>query len=206
MSSEATSPSTSPSTGGLNWLSVQRVLVLAADQPEAVEPALGALRTSLPQAEVDLAFANTVSAPIAAIHCWPYLENGIDEQHQALEWMRQQQFDAAFVFCSPNHSPFALAYLCYLAGIPVRVGMSREFGGKVLSHCFDPPDQMELVNPHLHLLEAAGIKTERRGQRAAGESGSLLLSSHSSLKAKAEGRGRRVEGSPANAVPAARRL
>lgn len=160
------SEAVSPSNGGIDWFSLRQVLVLAADASQAVEPAVAALRAALPEAAVTLVFANTESAPIPAIRCWPYLESGIDEQHQALGWMRQQQFDAAFVFCPPDHSPFALAYLCYLAGIPIRVGLSREFGGKVLSHCFDPPDPMEPVNPHLHLLRVAGIEADDRRQRA----------------------------------------
>lgn len=59
---------------------------------------------------------------------------------RAIAWLRQQQFDAAVIFTAPGQSPYTLGYLCYLAGIPIRIGQSYEFGGQVLSHCSPPPD------------------------------------------------------------------
>ena len=58
----------------------------------------------------------------------------------AIAWLRQQQFDAAVILTAPDQSPYTLGYLCYLAGIPIRIGHSHEFGGQVLSHCSPPPD------------------------------------------------------------------
>lgn len=60
--------------------------------------------------------------------------------HRAIAWLRQQQFDAAVIFTAPGQSPYTLGYLCHLAGIPIRIGQSHEFGGQVLSHCSPPPD------------------------------------------------------------------
>lgn len=59
---------------------------------------------------------------------------------KAVNWLRQQQFDAALILTVPGQSPYTLGYLCYLAGIPVRVGRSLEFGGQVLTHCWEPQD------------------------------------------------------------------
>ncbi len=47
--------------------------------------------------------------------------------------LREYAFDAAVIFTNPRESPYALAYICYLAGIPIRIGQSQEFGGGVLS-------------------------------------------------------------------------
>lgn len=47
--------------------------------------------------------------------------------------LRSDAFDAAVIFTNPRESPYALAYICYLAGIPIRIGQSQEFGGGVLS-------------------------------------------------------------------------
>ncbi|WP_035994327.1 glycosyltransferase family 9 protein [Leptolyngbya sp. KIOST-1] len=58
---------------------------------------------------------------------------------QAIAWLRHQQFDAAVILTAPGQSPYTLGYLCYLAGIPIRIGQSHEFGGQVLSHCSPPP-------------------------------------------------------------------
>jgi ADP-heptose:LPS heptosyltransferase len=47
--------------------------------------------------------------------------------------LRQRVFDAAVICTHPGESPYPLAYICYLAGIPIRIGQSQEFGGGVLS-------------------------------------------------------------------------
>lgn len=52
----------------------------------------------------------------------------------AIAWLRQQQFNASVILNGPDQSPYSLGYLCYLAGIPIRLGDSYEFGGQVLSH------------------------------------------------------------------------
>jgi len=52
-----------------------------------------------------------------------------------VDWLRQQRFAAALILTAPGQSPYTLGYLCYLAGIPIRVGRSQEFGGQVLTHC-----------------------------------------------------------------------
>jgi ABC-type transporter Mla MlaB component len=72
--------------------------------------------------------------------------------------LRQQKFDAAIVFTDPGQSPYALAYLCYLAGIAIRLGQSQEFGGGVLSTRITPPlTTVSLVEYHRHLLDQAGL-------------------------------------------------
>jgi ADP-heptose:LPS heptosyltransferase len=52
--------------------------------------------------------------------------------------LRQYAFDTSIIFTNARESPFSLAYICYLAGIPIRIGQSQEFGGGVLSHCVHP--------------------------------------------------------------------
>ncbi len=47
-------------------------------------------------------------------------------------------FDAMIAFTSFSQTPYPLGYAAYLAGIPVRVGESGEFGGSVLSHPVGP--------------------------------------------------------------------
>jgi ADP-heptose:LPS heptosyltransferase len=77
---------------------------------------------------------------------------------QLIEMIREFSFDASIIFTHPLESPFSLGYLSYLAGIPIRLGQSQEFGGGVLSHCVKP--LIEPVSPaeyNLHLLESAGF-------------------------------------------------
>ncbi|PZV07414.1 MAG: hypothetical protein DCF32_07330 [Leptolyngbya sp.] len=99
------------------------------------------LRAMVPEAELTVVesrqVASWLSADEATLVDWP----------QAISWLRQGGFDAAIMLTAPGQSPYTLGYLCYLAGIPIRVGQSGEFGGQVLSHCA-PPDQDDdaLVN------------------------------------------------------------
>lgn len=48
---------------------------------------------------------------------------------------RLRGYDAAVVLGAPGEAPWGAAYLLYLAGVPVRVGRSAEFGGSLLSRC-----------------------------------------------------------------------
>lgn len=43
--------------------------------------------------------------------------------------------DAAVLLTAPGEAPWGPAYLLYLAGVPVRIGRSAEFGGALLSRC-----------------------------------------------------------------------
>ncbi len=54
-----------------------------------------------------------------------------------IELLKAEQFDAAIILPHEQRSPYPMAYLCYFAEIPVRIGMSCEFGGGVLSQCVE---------------------------------------------------------------------
>lgn len=111
---------------------LQHVLVFTQTQTQS--SVLAELQPLLPQAHL------TVVDPAQA--SWLLLSESqapIDWQ-RAIAWLRQQQFDAALILTLPGQSPYTLGYLCYLAGIPIRIGHSHEFGGQVLSHCSPPPD------------------------------------------------------------------
>jgi ADP-heptose:LPS heptosyltransferase len=75
-----------------------------------------------------------------------------------LEQIRSQRYDAAFIFTSFAQSPYPPAYLCYMAGIPIRIGQSKEFGGSVLSHWKKSvPDEVHQVDRNLSLVVFAGL-------------------------------------------------
>jgi hypothetical protein len=76
--------------------------------------------------------------------------------HATIQWIQDQRVDAAIVFAKRGRSPYIWAYRCYLAGVPMRIGLSREFGGQVLSHCIAPPESSTL-DPHLYLLQTCGL-------------------------------------------------
>ena len=159
-------------------------------------PAVRELKRHYPEARLTL-LASPAGASVAGL--LPWLDDVIVEraawqdissepamdqpaQHALIEKLAAQRFDAAFIFTSFRQSPYPPAYVCYLAGIPVRVAQSREFGGAILSHWVDPvADQTHQTERNLHLLEAVGVPVanrdlELRIPEQAVESTGLLLS------------------------------
>lgn len=107
---------------------VKRLLVVADDLPAVI---LTDLQAALPHAEmICLAFAEVEFS---------------------------KEFEAAIVLTAPGQSPYPVAYRCYLAGIPIRVGQSIEFGGGVLSHCIEPIETDDPIAHHWHLLRSIGL-------------------------------------------------
>ena len=57
-----------------------------------------------------------------------------DREIAAIETLRERNFDAAIIFTSYKQSALPAAYLCYLAGIPLRAAGSFEGPGSLLTH------------------------------------------------------------------------
>jgi hypothetical protein len=75
--------------------------------------------------------------------------------------LRGRGYDAAVIVTSFSQSPWPVAYLCRLAEVPLRIGMSKEFGGAGLTHWVPaPPDEMYQVDRSLHLLGRVGVPPE----------------------------------------------
>jgi ADP-heptose:LPS heptosyltransferase len=55
-------------------------------------------------------------------------------ERELIESLAERHFDAAIIFTSFSQTPHVPAYACLLAGIPLRAGESKEFGGRVLTH------------------------------------------------------------------------
>jgi ADP-heptose:LPS heptosyltransferase len=165
------------------WKSVQSVAVLYWGDLELVAQLYPALQ-ELCQALLNVSISLLVPYSVQEINCFIDSVNVISLQSQMsvssasdelnaadiknhtvqtsfttlMRVLQQQKFDAAIVFTNPGQSPYALAYLCYLAGIPLRLGQSQEFGGRVLSTCIvPPPTPVSLSDHHLHLLHQAGL-------------------------------------------------
>jgi hypothetical protein len=104
------------------------------------------------------------TVPHSAILTWNGTEYVLDHQKistplDLIQILRQRAFQAAVIFTQPHQSCYSLAYLCYLAGIPIRVGQSMEFAGGVLSHWIKPiADPVSPVDYHLHLLKSCDLE------------------------------------------------
>lgn len=154
---------------------LRRVLAVRLDNVGDVvmlAPALRALKRALPEAGLALLCspAGSQVAPllpwvddvIVRRVSWQDASGALPQDPQRefdLVWtLRTRRYDAAFVFTSWAQSPHPPAYVCYLAGIPVRVGESKEFAGSILSHAVPTlPDEAHQVDRNLHLVTAVGV-------------------------------------------------
>lgn len=149
-----------------DWREVDCVLVIQLDPVDAVLPALQTLRQALPNTKITLMTAanNHHSLPVdnrLIYGTWqditsPQSLNQTQVQ-ELTDQIRRHQFDAVVIFNSSFQSPYPLAYLCYLAGVPIRLGQSKEFGGSVLSHWVKSPSDQNPIDRHLFLLESVGL-------------------------------------------------
>lgn len=162
------------------WRHVRRLLVIRLDNIGdlvLLSPSLRTLRESLPQAAITLMVspAGSQVAPLLPwiddmlVHraIWQDISGALPqsaEREMALvEDLRTRRFDAAVIFTSFSQSPYPPAHMCYLAGIPIRLGQSKEFGGNVLSQWIKPlPDETHQAERNLSLLEAAGFSVTNR--------------------------------------------
>jgi ADP-heptose:LPS heptosyltransferase len=73
---------------------------------------------------------------------------------------RMRGYDAVVISTSFSQSPWPAAYAAYLAGVGVRIGQSREFGGSLLTHWVLPAaddEQAHQVDRSLRMVAAAGV-------------------------------------------------
>lgn len=162
------------------WHEVRRVLVIRLDNIGDVVmlgPALRTLRANLPAATITL-MASLAGSQVAALLPWVddvlvyrtvwqdasgTLSVDPAREQALIVDIHTRKFDAAIIFTSFSQSPYPPAYVAYLAGIPLRVGQSKEFGGGVLSHWVKSgPDAMHQVDRNLFLLESIGFPVAER--------------------------------------------
>lgn len=147
------------------WRQLRHLLLFAADEgdPATLQPALDRLRQALSETrltlwtrEEHLASAGQLAGPAKVLggpRAW------LTEPDPLIALIREEAVDAALIFSAPECSPYTPAYICYLAGVPVRIGQSLEFGGRVLSHQVRPAfPLLAAAEHHLHLVEEAGLE------------------------------------------------
>lgn len=161
----------------IDWSAVDAVLVVRADNLGDVislTPALRSLRQSLSQARIDL-LTSPVGATLSGVlpdvdTVWaadvPWQQvgdagGGTDPSAvlKLAERIRENRYDVLVVSTSFSQSPWPAAMLGLMAGVPIRIGHSREFGGNLLTHWYwSLPPGTHQVDRNVQLLAAAGIE------------------------------------------------
>lgn len=163
-----------------DWLRARNILAIRPDNIGDVimlGPALRAIKETSPGARITL-LASTGGASAAPLLPWlddviPWRTLWQDLGHLAFDPARERQlidtlatrrFDAALCFTSFSQSPQPPGYVCYLAGIPLRAGESKEFGGRVLTTELRgaTADEEHQVERNLRLVEALGFVARDR--------------------------------------------
>ncbi len=163
-----------------DWLRARNLLVIRPDNLGDVimlGPALRAIKETSPRARITL-LASTGGASAAPLLPWideviPWRTLWQDLGHLTFDPARERQlintlaerhFDAAICFTSFSQSPHPPGYVCYLAGIPLRAGESKEFGGGVLTTELRgvTAEEEHQVERNLRLVEALGFVARDR--------------------------------------------
>ncbi|HVH21272.1 MAG TPA: glycosyltransferase family 9 protein [Pseudonocardia sp.] len=158
----------------IDWPGLARLLVVRPDNLGDVlmtGPALAALRAAAPNARIDLLAgpAGATAGPLlpeldgvlVGQVSWQRLEpqpGGGPPDRALVDELRARDYTAAVILTSFSQSPWPAGYVCQLAGIPVRAGLSKEFGGAGLTHWVPAPDDgMHQVDRSLYLLDRLGV-------------------------------------------------
>ena len=162
------------------WLAAKNILVIRLDNIGDVlmlGPALRAVKETSPYARITLlaspagATAMTLLPWIDDVMVWRPIWQDVGgrmafdpaRERELIALLAERHFDAALIFTSFSQSPHAPAYVCYLAGIPLRAGESNEFGGSTLSTQLQGvPTEMHQVERNLRLVEYLGFVARDR--------------------------------------------
>lgn len=167
-------------SSGNQWLQARNILAVRMDNIGDVimlGPALRAVKETSPQVRVTLLASpgGATAAPLLPwiddVIVWRAIWQDVggrmpfapERERELITMLAERQFDAALVFSSFSQTPHAPGYVCYLAGIPLRAGESREFGGSTLStELQGAPTEMHQVERNLRLVEQLGFVARDR--------------------------------------------
>ena len=159
------------------WRAARRILAVRLDNLGDVlvtTPAIHAIRASLPDATITLlaspigAQAGRLNPDIDAVmeyeapwmDPWQQLPQDALREQRVIAALAERPFDAAVIFTSFRQSPLPSAYLCYLAGIPLRLAASIDGPGSLLTTRHRHPEHMmHEVERGLDLVSAVGLRT-----------------------------------------------
>lgn len=164
-----------------DWSSARHLLAVRLDNSGDVVmlgPALRAIKETLPRVRLTLLAspAGATAAPllpwIDEVISWRTLWQDVGQcmpfdpayELKLVNVLASQNIDGALIFTSFKQTPHVVGYACYLAGIPLRAGESKEFGGSTLTaELSGAPDDLHQVERNLRLVEHLGFTVRDRG-------------------------------------------
>lgn len=161
------------------WVQARRLLVVRLDNIGDVVmtgPMLRTLKENLPDAHLTLMASPSGSkaAPLLPwvddVLTWRVVWQDLGRlpldparELEMIEAMKSGGYDGAVVLTSFKQTPHPAGYACYLAGIPLRLGESKEWGGGVLTDELPAaPDGLHQAERNLRLVEHAGFRVRDR--------------------------------------------
>ncbi len=158
------------------WNAVKRILCIRLDTIGDVimtTPAMRFLQESQPDRHLTLMTSEAGAAIVPLVpdlddlivYDAPWLKATAPRQNstpefEMIEQLRQRQFDAAVIFTVYSQNPLPSAFLCYMAGIPLRLAHCRENPYQLLTHWVKEvePDQITRheVQRQLDLVKSIG--------------------------------------------------
>ena len=168
------------SPGSSGWLEAKKILAVRLDNIGDVimlGPALRAVKETSPQAHLTLL---ATPGGATAVPLLPWIDDVIvwrpiwqdvggrmpfdpARERELIDLLAGQEFDAALIFTSFSQTPHVPGYVCYLAGIPLRAGESKEFGGSTLTtELKGAPDELHQAERNLRLVEHLGFVARER--------------------------------------------
>lgn len=162
------------------WVDAHNILAIRLDNIGDVimlGPALRAIKETSTEARVTL-LASPSGATAVPLLPWiddvivyraPWQDIGghvsFDPERELhfIQLLSEHKFDAALIFTSFSQTPHVPGYACYLAGIPLRAGESKEFSGGILTNELrSAPDELHQVERNLRLVEHLGFVAKDR--------------------------------------------
>jgi lipopolysaccharide heptosyltransferase II len=161
-----------------NWITATNILCIRLDTIGDVimtTPAMRSLKTDHPDRRLTLM---TSSAGAAIAHLIPELDDLIvydspwlkataprsdsAPEFAMIEQLRTAQFDAAVIFTVYSQNPLPSAFLCYMAGIPLRLAHCHENPYQLLTDWIKDPEPAQLtrheVQRQLDLVTSVGCR------------------------------------------------
>lgn len=159
------------------WKEVRKLLCVRLDSIGDVlmtTPAMRAFRDSLPRCRITLLTSAAGAAAgrlvpevdevIEFAAPWMKATGGPTEDAAMIERLAAERFDAAAIFTVFSQNPLPAAYLCYLAGIPLRLAHCHENPYRLLTNWIPDPEPAQLirheVRRQLDLAAAVDCRTE----------------------------------------------